>query len=547
MARILTYHLSMDNVLINLIGMGTQSGVQGTTSRAESSGIESNQKSFLNILKNILSENENQQTLLTTLNEMQESGESSLAVVMSSISQILLSMIPPGEMNTLCEAPGQKIPDSQILLSMIPPGEMNTLCEAPGQKIPEITGEKIDQDEVENAIRQNETKKMSSWLEQMNFSAFQEILTHKKSGLTENISGDTIVSNVSKEGAPTIEEEHIKAFQEEMIRLFSYLNGKSEMPITNNNVLLKNIIEDIPIQNIPVIPIQRTIIKENSNTENNTTNAINASGAADFSSKEIVEKNAFFLHEILGKERKVHRDENIGKDNSLQENKSIDELFKSNEKLAQNMTQQSFGDEQGFDEKGGDSAKNGLHTLIFNATKKYKEHLSEVQELKTAPDTEITNMPAQKITGDVPQSDSFKANILQVKDNNMTFERGSFTSFVTDRIEKIVEQFSSRASQMDMIVRLKLDDKETLLVGLKHDGQKIIVDVKASNDGLVNLIQTHKDDIARHLEDKNIFTHIFVQPDGERNSERQNRQQNKKEERKKEADTAFINILEATA
>jgi hypothetical protein len=129
----------------------------------------------------------------------------------------------------------------------------------------------------------------------------------------------------------------------------------------------------------------------------------------------------------------------------------------------------------------------------------------------------------------------------------MTFEKGSFTSFVTDRIEKIVEQFSSRNSRMDMVVRLKLDDKETLLVSLRHEGQKVIVDVKASNDGLVNLLQAHKDEIARHLEDKNIFTNIFVQPDGEKNSERQNQRGNKKEDRKQEANTSFLSTLEATA
>jgi hypothetical protein len=75
----------------------------------------------------------------------------------------------------------------------------------------------------------------------------------------------------------------------------------------------------------------------------------------------------------------------------------------------------------------------------------------------------------------------------------------------------------------------------------------VIVDVKASNDGLVNLLQAHKDDIARHLEDKNIFTNIFVQPDGERNFERQNQRENKKEDSKQEANTSFVNILEATA
>jgi len=65
---------------------------------------------------------------------------------------------------------------------------------------------------------------------------------------------------------------------------------------------------------------------------------------------------------------------------------------------------------------------------------------------------------------------------------------------------------------MDMVVRLKLDDTETLLVGLRHEGQKVIVDVKASNDGLVNLLQAHKDDIARHLKTKTYLPTYLYNP-----------------------------------
>jgi len=253
-----------------------------------------------------------------------------------------------------------------------------------------------------------------------------------------------------------------------------------------------------------------------------------------------------FLNAILEKEANVNRDSS--KNTNLQEDNDMDGLFQSDGKLIKDKANQSFSAEQGLGEKGGDKTKSEIHTLILNATKKYKEHVSEeANEFKITADDEITNVSVQKTTVEVPQSDSIKTNIFQIKDNNMTFEKGSFTSFVTDRIEKIVDQFSNKVSRMDMIVRLKLDDKETLLVGLRHEGQKVVVDIKASNDGLVNLIQTHKDDIARHLEDKNIYTSIFVQPDGEKNTERQSQRESKKEDKKQEAKTVFINILEATA
>ncbi|MGD9578175.1 MAG: hypothetical protein AB7Y74_07975, partial [Syntrophorhabdus sp.] len=89
----------MDNLLINLIGMGNQGGTTGNASLKESSGVGSSQKDFLNILTNILSENDGQISLLSKLKEMQESGESGLACVVSSISNILLSIIPPEAVN----------------------------------------------------------------------------------------------------------------------------------------------------------------------------------------------------------------------------------------------------------------------------------------------------------------------------------------------------------------------------------------------------------------------------------------------------------------
>jgi hypothetical protein len=510
----------MDNLLINLIGVGKQGGTTGNASLKESSGVGSSQKGFLNILTNILSEGDGQISLLSKLKEMQESGESGLACVMSSISNILLSIVPP-------EA-------------------VNASPEVPRHVISEISEDKTEQEKLAKTGIEKKTTGLNSWLEQNNYSALQEILTDTKSQKIDAASTDKIPTVVVLRNGTEIEAEQVKAFQEELIKLLSYLNGKSELLINNNKTSFQDKLEMMPVQNTAVNNFQQTTLEENRNNEIEVIQALNKQPTSELSKKEVLEKNAAFLHATLKNEGKVNGDENNKIDKTL-ENKGIDGLFKTDEKIGQNIVKQSFDAGQGFDERGGDKAKGETNTMVLNATKKYKEHISETNKLTTTLDSELKNVSAQESTNEVPQGESFKTNILQVKDNNITFEKGSFTSFVTDRIEKIVEQFSNRVSQMDMVVRLKLDDKETLLVGLKHEGQKIIVDVKASSDGLINLIQTHKNDIARHLEDKNIFTSIFVQPDGERNYERRSQEQNKREEKKKEAGTSFKNILETTA
>jgi hypothetical protein len=506
----------MDNLLMTLIGMGNQGGAAGSSSSKGSAGTTSNQKGFLSILTNILSGSDSQQSILKKLNEIQESGEPGLAYVMSSISNILLSMMPP-------EA---------------------------GKAVPEFTGNKQDDlNSLENTVTQKGIKDLSSLLEQMNYSVLQGIFKDTKSETADNASTNQIVKGLEKENGTVteVEIEQVKALQGEMIKLLSYINGKSdELSIDKGKISFQDEFGEIPVQNAAVVNVQQALLKEQHDTESEMVQTRNTQVTNELSTKEILEKNAIFLRASLENEGKANLDDS-SKSNKLGDNKGIDGLFETDEKLAHNAVKQNSSTEQGLGEKNRDKTEDEAHALILNAAKKYKEHVSEANEIKTISDNEIVKVSPQNTNDEIPQGDSFRSNVLQIKDNNMTFEKGSFTSFVTDRIEKIVEQFSNRGSQMDMVVRLKLDDKETLLVGLKQEGQKVIVDVKASNDGLVNLIQAHKDDIARHLEDKNIFTSIFVQPDGEKNSERQNERENKKEGRKQEAGTSFINILEATA
>ena len=514
MARILFYYPSMDNLLINLIGMGNQGGATGNTPLKESAGAETGKKDFLSILTNVLSGSSNQESLLNKLKEIHESGEPGLALVMSSISNMLLSMISIDGAGKDAEAIEQKVSEAG-----------------------ESTG-------IQQAGIGSGTQELRGWLEQMNYETLQGILADAKSGKTDSASSDEVAAGLAKESQA--ETENVRAFQEEMIKLLSSLNGESDTTIDKGNTNFFDRIGKMSVQNAAAINLQQALLKERKNVESEIIQTQNTPVTSELLTKDILEKNAAFLRAILENGGKANREDN-SKSNGFGDNKGLDGLLKSGETRAQKTVNSPFAAEQGLDEGGSEKPGADAQALILNAAKKYKAHISGTDELKTNTNDEIASVSPQKASIEVPQGDSFRSNVFQVKDNNMTFEKGSFTSFVTDRIEKIVEQFSSRSSQMDMVVRLKLDDKETLLVGLRHEGQKVIVDVKASNDGLVNLLQAHKDDIARHLEDKNIFTSIFVQPDGEKNFQRQNQREQDKEDRKQEASASFVSILEATA
>jgi len=90
------------------------------------------------------------------------------------------------------------------------------------------------------------------------------------------------------------------------------------------------------------------------------------------------------------------------------------------------MVSALFLDEQGLDERGGQKPEAEAQTLILNAAKKYKEHVTGTDELKANADSDITNVSTKRSSVELPQGDTFRSNIFQVKDNNMTFEKGSF-------------------------------------------------------------------------------------------------------------------------
>ncbi len=164
----------------------------------------------------------------------------------------------------------------------------------------------------------------------------------------------------------------------------------------------------------------------------------------------------------------------------------------------------------------------------------------EVKEVKASP-RENDLMPFSK-NGDPDTTP------VQEAPSHKVMKEAAFGSVMTDRIEKIVEQFSARGTSMDMILRLKIDDRDTLLVGLKNEGQKVIVDVKSSNEGMINVLQNQKDTISRNLEEKHVYTSIFIDPEADGGFERrESRQNGRRDEQDSISKANFGEYLEASA
>lgn len=124
--------------------------------------------------------------------------------------------------------------------------------------------------------------------------------------------------------------------------------------------------------------------------------------------------------------------------------------------------------------------------------------------------------------------------------------KNDFGAMMVDKIEKMTEQFAGKNMNMDMVVRLKIDEKETLLVGLKEDGGRINVEVRTTNENMMNFLQSQKEDIAKNLEGKNIHTsiHVDLNQDGSGRRDRKNDHAGRDDDEQDKQDfSAFVEAL----
>jgi hypothetical protein len=166
----------------------------------------------------------------------------------------------------------------------------------------------------------------------------------------------------------------------------------------------------------------------------------------------------------------------------------------------------------------------------------------------------VTDKKANEYTGAnerqlLSQNDYAKTNALLARETGKVPEKTPFVSIMTDRIEKITEQYANKNVSMDMVVRLKIDEKETLLIGLRDQGNGITVEVKTTNETMGNFLLSQKEEIAKQLEGKNVYAHIYVDVQNENSRKREQREQGeqKRANREEKANDDFDAFIEAVA
>lgn len=110
--------------------------------------------------------------------------------------------------------------------------------------------------------------------------------------------------------------------------------------------------------------------------------------------------------------------------------------------------------------------------------------------------------------------------------------KNDFGAIMIDKIEKLTEHFAGKNANIDMQVKLKVGENETILVSLRDDGSKINVEVRGTNENTLNYLQSQKDDLVKNLEARNITTAIHVDID----QDAQQRQRQKDRHEAKDTD-----------
>jgi len=153
-------------------------------------------------------------------------------------------------------------------------------------------------------------------------------------------------------------------------------------------------------------------------------------------------------------------------------------------------------------------------------------------------------------SGDKPviqHNDASRQGVRETAAETKGVGRNNFGSMMVEKIEKLAEQFAGRNMNMDMTVRLKIGDNETVLVGLRDQGSSVTVEVKTSSESTMNFLQSQKEDIARTLENKNIQTTIHVDIDQDAQEKRQQRQRREAGESETADQQDFGTFFEALA
>jgi len=143
-------------------------------------------------------------------------------------------------------------------------------------------------------------------------------------------------------------------------------------------------------------------------------------------------------------------------------------------------------------------------------------------------ETKETEVGEDSNTGENPivqHNDTSRHGVRHAASETKGVVKNDFGAMMVDKIEKLTEQFAGKSMNMDMTVRLKIGDNETVLVGLKDEGARVTVEVRTANENTMNFLQSQKEELVKSLESKNILTTIHVDIDQDAQGQRQQRQQ----------------------
>ena len=163
------------------------------------------------------------------------------------------------------------------------------------------------------------------------------------------------------------------------------------------------------------------------------------------------------------------------------------------------------------------------------------ELMTKIKASITAPDVREeapnsgergTDLPSEQGANNLAgQSASVQATIQYQESPIDTAGATSFGSIVADRLATVAEQVSAREKPSDITLRLRMESGESLMVGLKEQAGKIVVQVKSADQGMVGFLESQKETIVRNLEAKQVSSTISVSPIEEDLAKRQAREQ----------------------
>jgi hypothetical protein len=193
----------------------------------------------------------------------------------------------------------------------------------------------------------------------------------------------------------------------------------------------------------------------------------------------------------------------------------------------------------------GGASQDGVATIV----KEMAPLLAESRDGNTSHDKAAgIEIPGGKEGYPVTLDEHVSMNNGLTQEQQVSGQPGS--SGAIAKFDQIMEQVGSGASPHDLTVRLSVGNDESLVLGLKDLGQTVTVDVRASNQGMINLLQSQRDVIIRHLEGKDISANIVIDPHASGTPGKRDRRETKQgtlAARGKKGATGFNGLLEIFA